>query len=863
MEDQQIKLQEQKITAAPQQDLLEQKITAPLIQNMQEQNVTIAPLQEVNEQQDVEAGTRLLENPPAQMPPLAAPQLPMPQETAAMSKQEKKLLKRRQQEELQRQQQEERVRQEEIKRQAEEAVRRQREEAARIRREEREARLRKEEEERQEKRKILFEDDVTLHAMEAMAQEKDAALLQEKMQQFLRTAAEKLLEKQPELKEEYCRTVDYVPIAESMKLIAAEHAVNAEQMKLVEKADQQMEALEALNQENIVLRVIEFELGNIFREEYQALGDLKKAAVAMMIQYQKKEEKQTADLEELAKEAARVFHIKGKDGEETSVLGKGSPFAYFGKKKALKEYHAQVQRVMEEKHCTRKEAEGEVVKERRKVLQEKALKRTAQGSVVKEVSEEVWKTNGGASFHYTLPAGEALQMVEESHGYLYAEDVGAGLMELHHTIPETIELEIKGEKKEYPLRRNYNLLIKCIVTQMIDENGNMYQDEAHKKQMSELQYQLFRAASKESMDFEFVNAIKDSVRLLFESEEEADAEAEQMCEFLRNMTAASKTGNFILSTEIFVNLGRFIQFYEAAGDTSYDIRIDRLRKEWAADPEQTETPEEIEKILKQIPNVSLTEQRERLIEVMKEEGYEQEKIDKYVEALVSFHADMDAVAMDLLDIRNMDIQSIDVPLPNACSANACFYDNLSQLRSRELGIMLYETRSHVEEFPRQELARILKNPQMFSKFKGNEARLREIAARCLDEKYELTKEELDVILVTAYEAYKYSYHQAAQIGESSDGTVTTCETFAAETTQAMVAPFVRRAAIGRYKGSVREEKTALEKERGSKVKLCEGMIHYYNQDDPLPQEEDLRAELKEVFLHQMLPGAAGYVKKSP
>ena len=79
----------------------------------------------------------------------------------------------------------------------------------------------------------------------------------------------------------------------------------------------------------------------------------------------------------------------------------------------------------------------------------------------------------------------------------------------------------------------------------------------------------------------------------------------------------------------------------------------------------------------------------------------------------------------------------------------------------------------------------------------------------------------------------------------------------------MVAPFVRRAAIGRYKGSVREEKTALEKERGSKVKLCEGMIHYYNQDDPLPQEEDLRAELKEVFLHQMLPGAAGYVKKSP
>ena len=449
MEDQQIKLQEQKITAAPQQDLLEQKITAPLIQNMQEQNVTIAPLQEVNEQQDVEAGTRLLENPPAQMPPLAAPQPPMPQETAAMSKQEKKLLKRRQQEELQRQQQEERVRQEEIKRQAEEAVRRQREEAARIRREEREAHLRRQEEERLEKRKVLFEDDVTLHAMEAMAQETDTTLLQEKMQQFLRTAAERLLEKQPELKEEYCRTVDYVSVAESVKLIAAEHAVNPEQMKLVEKADQQMEAWEVLNQENILLRVIEFELGDIFREEYQAWGDLNKAAVTIMAQYQEKEQKQMADLEELEKEAAKAFHIKSKAEQRGKMFGKDSPFAYLGKRETLEEYHAQIQSVMEQEHCTKKEAEERVIEERRRILQEQALRRTAQGSVVKEVSEEVWKTNGGASFHYTLPAGEALQIVEESHGYLYAEDVGNGLMELHHTIPETIELEINGEKKEY------------------------------------------------------------------------------------------------------------------------------------------------------------------------------------------------------------------------------------------------------------------------------------------------------------------------------------------------------------------------------------------------------------------------------
>ena len=195
MTDQQVKLQEQKIEAAPIQSMSEQNINIALIQNLLEQNISSTHLQdrqEAEEHRDREAGIIPWENHHVQMPPLAVPQSPQPQGTAAMSKKEKKLLKQRQQEELQRQQQEERVRQEEIKRQEEEAVRRQREEAARIRREEREAHLRRQEEERLEKRKVLFEDDVTLHAMEAMAQETDTTLLQEKMQQFLRTAAERL-----------------------------------------------------------------------------------------------------------------------------------------------------------------------------------------------------------------------------------------------------------------------------------------------------------------------------------------------------------------------------------------------------------------------------------------------------------------------------------------------------------------------------------------------------------------------------------------------------------------------------------------------------------------------------------------------
>ncbi len=829
----------QNIQAAPVKNMQAapvQNIQAAPVQNIQAapvQNIQAAPvqnMQEINEQLNGAAQAIEWENNHAQLPAQAIPQLPLAQEVAAMSKREKKLLKQRQEEEIRRQQEEE----------------------ARIRREEREARLKKEEEEFQEKRKLLFEDDITLHAMEEMAQETDETLLKEKMQQFLWTAAERLLELRPELKAAFRRPADYIPTAEALKWIAAEHSENEEQRSLVGKANQQIQAFEELNHENLLIRIINSELKYIFKEEYRALSDLKEVETEIMLQYQEKIHRQMSQLENLNKEVAKAFHIKGENGQVIDALGKSSPFAYLEKKETLEQYHAQVQKVMEQRHCTKEEAEEQVIRERRKVLEEKALEKTVQGSVVKNVSVEEWKKNGGASFHHTLPAGQALQVVEESHGYLYAEDVGDGLMELHHTIPEKIELNINGKKKEYPLRRNYNLLIKCIAAQMIDENGNMYHDKVRKEQMRELQYQLERAAGySKSMDNEFQKAIEESMKMLFKNEKEAIAEAGQICDFLRDMAAASETGNFLLRGEILKNLGTFIDTFEAAGDTSYDVRLERLRKEWLADPNRKETEEEVEAILKQIPNVSLTEQRERLIKVMEQEGYEQAKIDKYVNALVSFHADMDAAAMDLLDIRNMDIHSKDVPLSNACSSNAYFYDNLSQLTGNDMGIMRYDMKSHVEEYPRDELAYILANPQKFPKFKANEEKLRTIEEHCSNEKYELTEDEKRVIYDTAYEKYKFSYHEAAMIGESH-GIVTTCETFAPEETQAIVSPFTRKAAVGRYKGETQHD------ENVKRTKHNAGMTHYYNHDDPLPPAGDLRPELKKEFLLQKLPGAKYY-----
>lgn len=860
---QQINLQQRNIQAAPLQDMEQHNLQAAPLQNMVGHNLQVAPLQdrqEGNEQLNGAAGAIEWENNHAQMQPQVLPQPLLEQEVAAMTKQEKRLLKQRQQEEMQRQAEEERLRQEEARRQAEEEhlrqeeARRRAEEEQRRRHEEeiralREERLRRDEEERQEKRKLLLEDDITLNVMEKMAQEKDETLLQERMKLFLRVAAERLLELRPQLKEAYRRTVSYVPVAESLKLIAAEHAVNQEQMDLVEKANQRMKALEEMNHENVVLRVIEFELSDIFKEEYKVLAGMQKASNVIMEEYQKEDQRQIKKLEDLGQEVAEAFHIKSEDGKKVNVLEKGSPFAYLGKKEELEKYHSQVEEFMEEKKCAKEEAERQVIEKRRTLLQQKALKRTMQGSVVKDISIEDWEKNGGASYHHTLPAGEALQIVEESHGYLYAEDVGDGLMELHHTIPETIELNVGGVNKKHSLRRNYNLLMKCIATQIMDEDGNIYQDEERKKQMIELQYQLQCAASSVMDKTKLKAAIKNSMGLVFENEEEAAAETEQMFSFLTDMMNASEEKRFFLKLEIILNLGKFIQCFTSAGDASYEVRRERLRKELLADPDTKETPQEIESILKQIPNASLTEQKNRLEEAL--EGYPPETIQKYVNALASFHADMDATAMDMLDIRNMDIHSKDVPLSNACSANAYFYDTLNKIAQNGMEPLSYQTWDHLEEFSGVHIDYIYENSHKLSKFKENKEELDEIKRR-FKQGIALTHEEKQVIYSVVNEEYKFAHHQAAQIGTAHDGAVMTCETFAAETTQAMVAPFVRRAAVGRYKGRVYQD--------GGNYKV-NGMTGYYNLDNPLAEGEDIRPELKEVFLYQGIAGVEQYAKE--
>lgn len=828
------------------------------VQNQQQMNRQAVPVQN-RQQANVEgnvlaqaiAGNVMVGNNNAVLPPVA-PQEPLEQENAAMSKKEKKIVKQRQQEETRQQEQERLRRQEEAIQQGEEILRqeeetRQREKEEVRRREQEEKRRQREEdekrweEERIEDRKLLFEDGAILQLMKEMSQETDATLSKEKMKYFLMVAAQRLMELKPELEEEYFRTVDYFSDAETCKLIIAEHAVTPEQMELLEVVNQKIEALENLNNENILLRVISFELSNIFKEEYIVLPGLQEAENEIMEQYQKLEKIELLGLNKLIKTVDKAFPFKKEDGKNIGLLEKGSPYAYLREEKTLEEYHVQVQQVMKEKNCTRQEAEEQVLKDRKERLRESALERTRGGSVVSDVSAEDWKKHGGASFHYTLPTGEALQTVEESHGYLYVEEVEPGIMELHPTIPETIEIKVNGVGKEYPLRRNYNLFIKSIVSQMIDEDGNLQGEEVGKMK------KMFEGFFGDG-DFDgLMEVLQDGMKKIFTDEEQANNEANELFVFLKDMYSAEGSDGFLVNFEGISNIWEFATVLKASEDATYKVRIERLEKELSTD--ENLSAEEIKQIIKQIPNAPLTEQLEKMQTVMEAEGRSEAEIKKYMDALTSFHADVDNAVMELLRIRNMDVNSKDVPLPNQCSANGYFYKNLSKISGHGMMSITYLPEFHVDTHAREDLEYIFAHSEKFSKFKENKEKLEKLSENFKDKEYELTEKDKELIVQVLDEHFKYPYHLAAQLATMEDGKLITCESFAAETVQAAVSPFIQRTAVGIYFGKA-EKETIVERN--------EGFTQYYNHDNPILVEEDLRAGLKAAFKFQKIPGGVNY-----
>lgn len=765
-------------------------------------------------------------------PPDAAPVVLQQEIAAQKTKAEKRALRRAQQEEQRR-------KAEEQQRLKEMEEKRKKEEESRLREEARQ----REEEQKTNRRHILTQSEPVADALTAYLKQQDKKLMQKDALTYLRTAAQELLDKDPALAEDYAATASYAAeIPTYRRLIAEQIESDSDFEVILEALNDYERRFRELENENVLMRVITFELPAVMEEHWDAMqvtSAMDEATTELQNKYQQKLDELMESFNVFDSYIAEKLNLKtGSEEKDKDVNAFSGPFAYAKSKQAKEQFQVEIKRVMEEQKLSPATAEEFVLRQRRAAIREQAAQKSLDGSVVHGLSPEEWAETGGASTHQTVPAAKALRLVKESGGFLCATDAGGGMMELHPSLPETVTLG----GQQIPLRKTYNLMVKSMIRKMLDEKGRLL-PKALDSMGRFNALAMTRTAGPGSVPLadvtqEFLQPLTELV-----GEEEALSIVTHIHALINGMEAFPPR-------EIMRNLETFCANAEKCGIGA---------------PTQQKDPN----------SLTLVERHQRMLETMFAENGDaplSEEQKAQVLAVGSMYADVDAAISELMKIRDMDSDDPIVPIPNACSANGEF---IQGIRSACMG-------SQDKYFTYRTGKQVIENPLKFVEYASShmdELTLRDrgkFAAMITDLKQRLTadpkaplsEEETDALLRELVHGEtaptKYSYHVAANLGVTSDGTTMTSEGFAAETKQYVVTPFTRQGAVGLYRSSA----NVTEQWSGSvtldTVNPC--MVRYYQHDESLPgDDERVLVQANQRLRGEQLPGDRFYkapVKKT-
>ena len=829
----------------------------------QELQQQFQPQQQRERRMSVPAGQTMARTIAARFPaagegsePPVAPQLPAQEEVAPRSKRERRLLRERQEEQRQLEA-EQRLRQEEDARRHAEQQRRAQEAEEERQRREQEA---EEERQRKEQRDTLYMDDRTRELLADLMKEENETQAVAKAQEFIRAAAETLFRSSETIAEGYGVTADYTEgVQHFIALIGTQMEDADTAQALIEKAYEHKERFAALAQERSINAFANNGIIPLLEEECQLDDRLEnrlfRAAVEMSESYDEVFNRQIEVWAGFESVVAKNLNMT-KPGQKgnVNVFGSDSPFRYLTKKDTQEKFQNRIKELMsQDKTLTREQAERRVYAEHRQELEQMALERSMRNAIVDNVPVEDWKRDGGSSTSQTMPAAQAYKLVAESNGFLYAKTVGNGLCELRPTLPE----EVVVGNETIPLRRVYTLFVKSLMQGVLNNDGELTANALDF--ISDVGGCLSTQALKKPE--EFYEELKAVLFEQFKSVHNGDeAAAEQTLRQMHKLITNEVGGRFP-PAEIMSNFETVVSRIKNAGPGATIItQFDHLRR----DLEKKSLPaKEIDRIMCQQVNPALQMRVYKMREeFLKNNGGTQltPEQEKEIQAVYSLYGDLDVALREMMAIRNMDPDSPDTPLPNACSAHAAFVSGIRESFFHDSAPRLaYTVSSHLEEHPLIHLDYCLAHPEIVtdaSKEKREQklARIRSIAerlhtAQSNGEPVELTNEEknlLYLITVSGQKApSKYDYHEAANLGKTKGGIRITSEGFAAETKQFLVTPFSRHHAVGLYRG----EETVL----GSITNR--GMVNYYNHDNPLP-DEDTKVLINENIKMQSnsLPG---------
>ena len=492
-------------------------------------------------------------------------------------------------------------------------------------------------------------------------------------------------------------------------------------------------------------------------------------------------------------------------------------------------------------------------KERDRLEKEEiARQATLESSVVDGISKEEAEEHGVASFHHTLTEEKARVVVKHANGFLYAKPNGDGTAELKPTLPETLTVVKNGKAKQVQFRRNVNLINRLLARRCLDEKGKLREGALEFFRELAESFASLSGELAEANWNDHLNEIVDDQFAPIVREEYPPETAPQVVADLKNffLMTQSCSGDAFASPmsapEIYKAWQNFVESCDAT-ETPLNERLAAVRRAMQAENQA--------KGAQALPDDEL-------------ESEIQEKLD----AVTAMYADAYTARAELHLLRDINLDTKDVALPNACSANGAFIDRVFKLQdANRRSFFQYNTSSFVSSHPLQALQWALKYPPTTYSKKEKEQLDDAISALTLpegsaeqwkhvtsylektsgfkkdDPKTSVLKQFKETLIqnlssITA-NSRKYLYHVAGHIGTMKDHTGITLETFAAETTQLTVSPITTHIAVGRY---------MLDK-NGAPI----GMTQYYDHDVALPDAQEIAlAKVKDEVNGHRLPGDA-------
>lgn len=705
------------------------------------------------------------------------------------------------------------------------AERRRQEEEQRRKAEERERAQQEEQKENQRQHDLLMKDDEFLTALNTFAQDQTEA----NAELVLRTASRRLVALVPNVADRFEATADLRTTFPSYRMaIAAQVEDDDVAAALLKEFDKHEDAMAKLSEERIPVALSSLDLPVLLEAEFKASDLFQKAANRLSEQYGNKmdyERKQVNDLE---------FILQRNVGMSTqasqNLFSSDGPFSLYKKEETMSSYRESKQKIMADTHCTEREAEQRLlaqIREENKQKRQEAALLSRQASVVKNISEQVVKEYGMASFHQILTQEQAKMVVMSSRGLLFDKPVEGhpGLAELRPTLPETVEeTNAEGKTRHVVLRKPYQQFMKVIAASLIGADGVLKTNAG--ETMEKLLYffsdhsmvekfEPFREDARNMLDDTFDAALKE----LYPEEKQREEVKRGIADMFPYLEHRDKAGGYYAS-------GVFNA--EALGSVLNGF-VSSVKKLYPGTEGQTK---------EEARAVRLQEEREKM------QGKDQQEIDERLHAIGKMFDDADEALEELRKIRELNEDNPEIPLINACSANAQAYNAFGSTFLDDTRRQLaFSIRSHETRYPNRCLSFLRKkytpengHPEpgsqdekilrditdMEQKFRGYEELSEEERLKMQD----TYKNEFDQLHDLLKPFVKYDYHEAGNAGTMGDGTAITVEAFAAETTQFVVSPLTTHSAVGLYR-------------QGQK-----GMIGYYQEDNPLPSDAEMESYIK-------------------